>query len=181
MIASICRCILFRWLGYKEINNQVHPEKYVIALAPHTSNWDFIISMLYSGAKGMRCQFMMKKTWFFWPMGYLMHALGGIPVLRSRHANLTDQLADVARKSRSFHLCVTPEGTRRRNTEWRKGFYYIALKADVPILLYKLDYGRKTIECTRTIIPNGNYDRQIEEIKAYYKDAIGKHPDKFAI
>ncbi|MCQ2222507.1 MAG: 1-acyl-sn-glycerol-3-phosphate acyltransferase [Bacteroidaceae bacterium] len=181
MIQRLSKRILEGWLGYRVVCDQPHPDKYVIALAPHTSNWDFIIGMLHSYAYGTRCQFMMKKAWFFWPMGCLMRALGGIPVNRSRSASLTDQLAQVARQSTTFHLCITPEGTRKRVTEWKRGFYYIALKADIPILLYKLDYANRTIECTKTIRPNGDYFAQLEEIKAYYKDCQGKHPRHFSV
>ena len=100
---------------------------------------------------------------------------------RSRHTSLTDQLADIARRQETFNLCITPEGTRKRVTEWKRGFYYIALKAELPILLFGLDYGRKRIVCTRSIIPDGNADAQMQEIKEYFRDFQGKHPENFAI
>ena len=181
MIRSLCRTILTRWMGYRVNVDQPHPDKYVIALAPHTSNWDFIISQLYGRAYGIKCQFMMKKFWFFWPLGYLMRGLGGIPIQRDKRMSMTDQLAEVSKRSTTFHLCVTPEGTRKRVTDWKKGFYYIALKADIPILLYRLDYQKKLIECTKTIIPNGDYDTQIQEVKEYFKDCKGCHAEKFSV
>ena len=82
---------------------------------------------------------------------------------------------------KEFHLCITPEGTRSLNTEWKKGFYYIALKAKLPILLYGVDYEKKIISCTKTIIPDGNIDEQMKEIKLYFKDFKGKHPENFSI
>ena len=78
------------------------------------------------------------------------------------------------------HLCITPEGTRSRTEEWKKGFYYIALKAGLPILLYGIDYPTKTIRCTQVVVPNGNIDKQMNDIKAYFKDFTGRHPEKFA-
>ena len=72
---------------------------------------------------GFKCRFMMKKFWFFWPLGYLMRALGGIPVERSKKMSLTDQMAQQALEHEEFHLCITPEGTRKPVTEWKKGFY----------------------------------------------------------
>ncbi|MCQ2197845.1 MAG: 1-acyl-sn-glycerol-3-phosphate acyltransferase [Bacteroidaceae bacterium] len=181
MIKGLSKRILTKWMGFKINVTIPHPEKYIIALAPHTSNWDFIIGILYSRAMGFKCDFMMKKSWFFWPLGYIMKGLGGIPVERNKKMSLTDQLAKVAKSRKTFHLCITPEGTRKRVTEWKKGFYYIALKAEIPILLYAIDYKKKLIECTKMITPNGNFDEQIAEIKEYFRYTIGKIPKNFAI
>ena len=93
--------------------------------------------------------------------------------------SMTDQLAQVARERDIFHLCITPEGTRSRTEEWKKGFYYIAAKANMPILLYGIDYKKKLIECTRTIMPDGDIDRQMREIKLYFKRFEGLKPENF--
>jgi 1-acyl-sn-glycerol-3-phosphate acyltransferase len=92
---------------------------------------------------------------------------------------MTDNLAETAKKMDKFQLCITPEGTRSPNPDWKKGFYYIALKADIPILLYGVDYEKKEIVCTRTFIPTGNVDADMEVIKDYFKDFKGKYPEKF--
>jgi len=123
----------------------------------------------------------MKEEWFFFPLGWFFKRLGGIPVTRKKHTSLTETLAEKATTSDTFHLCVTPEGTRRKTAEWRKGFYYIALKANIPILLYAADYEKKLIRCTKQIIPNGDFDAQMKEIKQYYKDYKGKYPDSFTV
>ena len=81
----------------------------------------------------------------------------------------------------TFRLCITPEGTRKPTTEWKRGFYYIALKANLPILLYGLDYERKLVKCTRTFLPTGNVENDMAEIKAYFKEFTGRHPEKFKI
>lgn len=129
----------------------------------------------------MKSNFLMKKEWFFWPLGPLFRRLGGIPVYRQKHTSMTDAMAETARKAQVFHLCITPEGTRSRVEEWKKGFYFIALKAELPILLYAVDYERKLIKCTKTIIPNGDLEGQMREIKLYYKDFRGKKPENFTI
>ena len=181
MWKSFCRWLLYSRMGWTIDVTESHPEKYIICLAPHTSNWDFIIGQLYSGAEGMKCNFLMKKEWFFWPMGILMRKLGGIPVWRSKHTSMTDQLAMTAMKMDSFHLCVTPEGTRSANAEWKLGFYFIALKANLPILLYGVDFEKKTIVCRKTIIPDGDVEKQMKEVKEYFKDFKGKIPENFAL
>lgn len=173
--------ILFDWMGFREEISEPFPAKYIIALAPHTSNWDFIIGMLFCRAKDFNCNFLMKKEWFFWPLGKLMHKLGGIPVYRSKKTGLTDIVAEKAKEMDTFRLCITPEGTRKANKEWKKGFYYIALKANIPILLYGLDYKRKLIKCSRTFIPTGNVEKDMEEIKQYFTEFEGKHPERFII
>ena len=179
--SAIARKILYGWLHFEETVTQPIPEKCIIALAPHTSNWDFIIGNLYSRATGMPCDFLMKKEWFFWPMGILMRRLGGIPVYRSRHMHSTDIIARRALQADTFRLCITPEGTRKAQPHWKRGFYYIALKANLPILLYGLDFAKRRIVCTKTIIPDGNVDEQLQEIKAYYSDFKGLHPDQFCV
>lgn len=123
----------------------------------------------------------MKKEWFIGPFGTLFRELGGIPVWRDKHTSMTDILAQQAKDVETFHLCVTPEGTRSLNAEWKKGFYFIALKAGIPILLYGLDFEKKLISCTKSIIPTGNVDQDMKEIKLYFKDFVGKNPKLFTI
>ena len=94
---------------------------------------------------------------------------------------MTDSMAESAKAASEFHLCITPEGTRSPNPDWKKGFYFIAQKAGIPILLYGLDYERRHIQCTKTIIPNGNLEEQMREIKLYFKDFKGKIPNNFTI
>ena len=173
------RFLLYRVMGWRSEVTVEWPAKYVVALAPHTSNWDFIMGQLYSRAEGMRCEFLMKKEWFFWPLGPLFRKWGGIPVERKKHTSLTDQIAAIAREREAFGLCVTPEGTRKPVADWKLGFYYIAQKAGIPILLYGLDYGRKRIVCTHTFTPTGDVERDMKEIRAYFRDFKGKHPENF--
>jgi len=94
---------------------------------------------------------------------------------------MTDAMAQTARETNVFHLCITPEGTRSRVEEWKKGFYYIAQGANIPILLYGLDYEKKLIQCTKTIMPSGDLEKDIREIKLYFKDFKGKKPENFTI
>lgn len=181
MVKAICRWILYKQMGWKKNVTVDHPDKYIICLAPHTSNWDFLIGQLYSKAEGLKSNFLMKKEWFFWPLGSLFRAMGGIPVWRSKHMSMTDNLASEATKATSFRLCITPEGTRSLNPDWKKGFYFIALKANIPVLLYGVDYEKKLIQCTKSIIPTGELEIEMQEIKLYFKDFKGKHPEKFTI
>lgn len=180
MIQGFCRWLLYKKLGWTKCVTVAHPDKFIICLAPHTSNWDFIIGQLYAQAEGFKINFLMKREWFFWPLGVIFRSLGGIPVWRTKHTSMTDNLAETAKTKDSFKLCITPEGTRSPNTEWKKGFYFIALKAEIPILLYGVDYEKKKIVCTDSITPSGNIDEDMPKIKSYFKDFKGKKPENFA-
>lgn len=180
MIQRFCRWLLYKKLGWTKCITVAHPDKFIICLAPHTSNWDFIIGQLYAQAEGFKINFLMKREWFFWPLGVIFKSLGGIPVWRSKHTSMTDNLAETAKTKDSFKLCITPEGTRSPNTEWKKGFYFIALKAEIPILLYGVDYEKKKIVCTDSFTPSGNIDEEMPKIKSYFKDFKGKKPENFA-
>ncbi|WP_337482077.1 1-acyl-sn-glycerol-3-phosphate acyltransferase [Prevotellamassilia timonensis] len=181
MLKSICKTILHRWLGWRiEVTEQT-PDKCIICVAPHTSNWDFIIGELYYTSIGLTSNFLMKKEWFFWPFGRLLKRIGGIPVERSKHTSMTDQLAQKAKESSRFSLAITPEGTRSLAKQWKRGFYFIALKAQLPILLYAIDYPNKRIVCTKTLHPSGNVDADMRIIMEYYRQFEGKHPEKFVV
>ena len=174
MLQAISKWLLYKFMGWKKDVRFTLPDKAIICLAPHTSNYDFIIGQLYVRAEQQKSNFLMKKEWFFWP-------LGPIPVWRDKHTSMTDRLADYAMKADKFQLCITPEGTRSLNPEWKKGFYYIALKAKLPIYLYALDYEKKLIECSKIITPSGDVEQDMKEIKLYFKDFKGKHPELFTI
>ena len=102
-------------------------------------------------------------------------------MFRQKKMSMTDSMAETAKQVDQFKLCITPEGTRKRVEEWKKGFSFIALKAGIPILLYGADYERKLIQCTKTIIPSGDLEKDMREIKLYFKDFKGKKPENFTI
>ena len=118
MLRKFCGWLLYKKMGWKKVITECHPDKYIICLAPHTSNWDFILGQLYAHAEGIKNNFLMKKEWFFWPFGILLRRLGGIPVWRSKHTSMTDNLANRAKEAKEFRLCVTPEGTRSLNRDY---------------------------------------------------------------
>ena len=181
MKKAICGFIYYKLLGWKTKVSAPDYDKYIICAAPHTTNWDLIIGKLFYGAIGRETGFMMKKDWFFWPLGPIFRWMGGIPVDRSRKTSLVDQMIKIAKSSQKFHLAITPEGTRKANPNWKKGFYYIAQGASMPILLIAIDYEKKCITAEKVIHPSGDLDKDMREIKLYYKNFKGKYPEKFSI
>lgn len=156
-------------------------DKMLICLAPHTSNWDFIIGRLYYSALGLKVSFLIKKEWLRPPLGAWMRSLGAIPVDRSKRNSLTDQLAEYFRKSEKLHLAITPEGTRKPNPNWKLGFYYIAKKAGVPILPVALDNKQKKAIVFDLFYPGEDAEADIAKIKSLYKGIQGKHPENFVL
>lgn len=181
MKKAIYSFIYYRLLGWKTHVTVPDYDKCVICAAPHTTNFDLFIGKLFYGALGRKTSFMMKKEWFFFPMGIFFKAAGGITVDRGRKTSLVDQMVNHFAKSRKFHLAITPEGTRKPNPDWKKGFYYIALKAQVPIVLIGIDYEKKTITATKAVMPSGDIDKDMREIKLYFKDFKGKYPENFVL
>ena len=112
MLKKLSSWLLFRVMGWKKEVEIDFPDKFIICHAPHTSNWDFLIGQLYGLSQGIKINFLMKKEWFFWPMGIIFKKMGGIPVYRSKHTSMTDRIAEHAIKAEKFGLCITPEGTR---------------------------------------------------------------------
>jgi 1-acyl-sn-glycerol-3-phosphate acyltransferase len=157
------------------------PAQCVICVAPHTSNWDFIIGMLFYKSIGGKPHVLMKKEWFFFPVGNLLKKIGALPVDRSKKTSLSDQMVELFRSNNHLQLAIAPEGTRKRTLQWKTGFYYIALNAGVPITLAYIDYSKKEVGVKEIFYPTGNVQSDIEEIKNQYKDVKGKHPKRFAI
>ena len=181
MKQQLCRFIYHRLLGWKTVITVPFYEKCVICAAPHASNWDLLIGKLFYGSLGRRASFLMKKEWFFFPLNLVFKAMGGIPVNRGKKNSLVDQMARRFASCSRFNLAITPEGTRKANPEWKKGFYYIALQAQVPIMLFGIDYPSKTITCTKAIVPSGNIEKDMREIKRYFMQFTGRHPEYFSV
>lgn len=149
--------------------------KLVAIVAPHTSNWDFIVGILVVFALGLRVQFLGKHTLFNPWLGWLMRWLGGTPVIRDTPQGAVADAAEmIAREERVF-LAITPTGTRRRGTPWRSGFYNIALAAKVPILPAAFDYGHRSLRLFPLFEPTGNYEADLARLQALYEGARGRN------
>lgn len=154
--------------------------KCIICVAPHTSNWDFVLGKLAYASVDRHAGFLMKETWFFWPLGCLFRAIGGIAVPRSRrHGSLTDAVVQRFNDSDRLQLAITPEGTRSRTARWHTGFLHIAARAGVPVELGVIDYRLRTITVERVFTPTGDVDADLRAVKDFYRGATGKYPEKF--
>lgn len=170
--------IFHKILGWKIVNLQPDIDKCIIAIAPHTSNYDFIIGKLAYSSIGRNAHFLIKKEWFVFPFNLFFKSIGGIPVERGKKGSLTDQLANKFNEYEKLQIALTPEGTRKKVNEWKKGFYYIAQKANVPIVLIGFDYPSKSAVFLGNFFPTGDYKNDILKIKDHYKGFVGKHPGR---
>lgn len=160
---------IFRLTGWRIIGSVPTTEnKYIIIAAPHTSNWDFIIGVMVRSIVGFDSKFLGKKSLFRKPFGWLFRWLGGIPVDRSRAANLVDQVVSIFNDHDKFVLAIAPEGTRKNVTEWKTGFYYIAHGAGVPIVRSKIDIPNKTVTFYKPFMTTGSIEKDLPKIKEVY-------------
>jgi len=169
--------------GWKIEQNISIPEKCVICIAPHTSNWDFIIGKLVYNSLKRQSAFLIKKEWLVFPFSLILKPMGAIGVDRSKKSSVTDQVAEKITNREISQIAITPEGTRKRNAEWKKGFYYIAKKAGVPIVLAGFNFKKKKVMFDKIFMPTDDEQGDFEKIKDYYRNAdiAGKHPELFAL
>lgn len=148
----------------------------ILVAAPHTSNWDFVHMLAISAEAGISVKYLGKKTLFTPPFGWLMRALGGIPVDRSAPQGLVEDLTARVRAGERFYLVITPEGTRSAGTYWKSGFYRIALDTGLPLTLGFVDRTTMTAGLGPTFTPSGDVRADMDVIRAFYADKAGHDP-----
>ncbi len=153
--------------------------KAVFIIAPHTSNLDFYIGRMYCWIKNIRIKVVIKQEAFFWPFGALLKKVGGLPIDRSKSTNKVDQVVEMFNETDSMFFALTPEGTRKRVDKWKRGFYFIALKAKVPILLSYIDYEKKEAGVGPPFYPTGDFEKDFKEIENFYRGRKAKYPENF--
>jgi len=174
---SIGRLIL-RLTGWRTEVIPPHTSRYVMIGAPHTSNWDFFAMLLLMTVERIPIRWMGKDSLFKWPLGIFMRSLGAIPVNRRENTNLVDQIVALFDENDELIIGLSPEGTRRKTSRWRTGFYYIALKANVPIVMAYVDYKHKVCGLGPSFKPTGDIQADFEIVRGFYTGIIGKKPHK---
>ena len=177
MLKILSRLIL-KLLGWHVDVTLPKEKKFVMIGAPHTTNWDLPIGLLCFWSVPVRITWVAKKQLFVGPFNYFFRALGGIPVDRSVHTGFIEQIAEQFNQREEMIFGLTPEGTRSRTEYWKTGFYYIALKAKVPICCAYVDFPSRTIGFGKMIMPSGDINKDFEQIKLFYQDKTGKYPEK---
>ncbi len=153
-------------------------QSFVLIGAPHTSNWDFVFTMLLIYASGIKISWIGKDSLFRPPFGSLFRRLGGIAVNRSVRQDFVGQIVAQFQQDKKLVVAISPEGTRSKSDYWKTGFYYMALGAQVPIVMGYIDYQQKVVGLGPCFYPSGNIQADFEQIKAFYAAKVGKYPHK---
>ncbi len=164
--------------GWSAVGKVPEERRFVLIAAPHTSNWDFLYFVGLTEDLGIMPHFMAKKSLFRWPVRKFMFDMGGVSVDRASTQNYVEQMIDEFKKRDEFMLTIAPEGTRGRAKAWKTGFYHIAMGANVPIVIGKMDYSRKTGGLGSAIWPTGDYAADMAKIKIQYDGVVPRHPDR---
>jgi 1-acyl-sn-glycerol-3-phosphate acyltransferase len=167
--------------GWKFEGSIPDEPKFVMIIAPHTSNWDFVVGLWAYFALGFRGSFLGKHTIFRWPLGVFMRWLGGIPVERSVSRDRVSESVQAFQSAEKLVLIIAPEGTRKFVPEWKTGFYHVAHNACVPIVPVVFDFGRRIIAILPAFRTTGNRDADIGALQDRYRGIKGRHPENFAL
>ena len=152
-------------------------KKAVIIAAPHTSWHDFYIGVFLRRVLDIKTNFVGKKELFVWPLGYYFRAVGGVPLNRSTNENKVEAIAKEFDKFKEFRITFAPEGTRKKVEQWRTGFYYIAKAANVPIIMFTLDFKNKKNTISEPFYPTDDIDADFKFMHSFYNGIIGKKPE----
>lgn len=176
MLAALARWIL-RVGGWEIVGGAPAEPKAVLIAAPHTSNWDGFWALAYKTAVGIDVHFFAKESLFWFPLGTVLRALGGIPIDRADAGSAVQQVVDSFAAEESFYFGLAPEGTRRRTRGWKTGFYRIALSAGVPVYLGFLDFGARRIGIGLRLDLSGDPEADLAVCRDFYSGVTGRRPE----
>jgi len=174
---------MLAWFFYRlgwTVKGEFPPQhkKYVVAVAPHTSGWDFVIGIMARSAIKMKhTHYLGKSQLFRPPFGWFFRMLGGTPVDRSSPHNVVDQVVQIFNAHDEYIVALAPEGTRKKVEQLRTGFYYIAKKAGVPIVPVGFDFEKKQVIIGEPLFPSENFDADIQVLLNFYRTIKGKIPE----
>ena len=172
---------ILKVLGYKIDCVNLPPElkKCVLLFAPHTSYYDFLIGVMAISAMGFKASLLIKKEAFFWPLGPILRRCGGIPIDRKHVKKFPVYAANYIKEQDEIAFLISPEGTRALNKNWKRGFYFIACEAGVPIVPGYLDFRTKRGGVLPAYYPTGDYEKDLAELEKRYYGMHGLHKGKF--
>jgi 1-acyl-sn-glycerol-3-phosphate acyltransferase len=174
----IYKWIFFRLMGWKIVGTiDENITKCVMMVAPHTSWHDFYLGIFSRGVTGIEINWVGKKELFRFPFGGYFKYMGGAPLDRTGGLNKVDAIAEVFKKKAVFRLAIAPEGTRKKVTELKTGFYYIAMKANVPIIPVAFDYAKKEVRFGNPFYPTANLEADMKILCQHFVGAKGKIPE----
>jgi 1-acyl-sn-glycerol-3-phosphate acyltransferase len=168
-------------MGWEVVGEFPDIKKSIVIFAPHTAHIDALYGKLGFCELGVNYKFLSKKELFFFPMNLVMKKFGSMAVRGVKGKNAIYQVADILKHADELHIVISPEGRISKVDDWNKGFYYMAVKAQVPIVVGFLDYEKKQMGVKGTIYELSDYNHVIAQINEMYKDVKGKNPEAFVL
>lgn len=171
----LARIIYFKLMGWKFYGNlPAAIKKCVVIVVPHTSWHDFYLGLLVRRILDVDIKFVAKKELFKPPFGWYFKWMGGTALDRTQGQKKVEAIAQIFNEKEEFRLAISPEGTRKKVTDWKTGFYYISLAANVPIVMIAFNFGEKAVKVSKPYTPSGNKEKDFEVIREFFKNVTGK-------
>ncbi len=177
MFKLLARIFLYL-TGWEAVGTRAADKKIVLTAAPHTSNWDLAYLLAITRALDVKVSWLGKHSLFWWPIGPILRALGGVPIRRDRPEQVVEQIVRAFDEAETLTLAITPEGTRSTARYWKSGFYRIAKAAGVPIQLGFSDYARRRGGFGPAFMPSDDVRADMDKIRAFFADTVARHPDQ---
>ncbi|TAI48325.1 1-acyl-sn-glycerol-3-phosphate acyltransferase [Flagellimonas allohymeniacidonis] len=173
----LSRFLYFKVLGWKLVGKFPDLDKCVVIVIPHTHWYDFFIGLMIREIVGKQINYVAKKSLFKPPFGWIFRITGGAPVDRSQSSNTVDSVAQIFEEKKVFRFALAPEGTRKKVKKLKTGFYHIAKKARVPIVMVAFDFGKKQVKISEPFHPTENVDEDFQRIHQFYEGVKGRIPE----
>ncbi len=173
---ALAKFIYFKILGWQLLGSFPQLDKCVVIVVPHTSWVDFFLGLLVRRVLNEDIHFIGKKSLFKPPFGWFFRWMGGAPIDRSKRLDTVTAIAKIFKEKNKFRLALSPEGTRKKVSKWKTGFYYIAKEAKVPIVLVAFDFGKKQVKISEPQYPTSQLEKDFATYKAFFKGVVGKVP-----
>jgi 1-acyl-sn-glycerol-3-phosphate acyltransferase len=175
-ISSFIGLTVLSFLGWKVVGRLPEKSKFIAAVAPHTSNWDFVVAIAVMLSMNLRVRFMGKKALFFWPFNLLLKSWGGIAIDRNAKNGVVEQMVKQFQENSHLILGIAPEGTRKKNSKWKSGFLHIAYQAEVPVVPVSLDFAKKQLRFHQEIEISSNIEMELLKVKEIFSEVCAKNP-----
>lgn len=170
--------LIFKLSGWKvEGNLPPRPHRFLLVIAPHTSNWDVVYAVGAAAITGLKIRFLANKKVFIHVQGPLLHAFGGIPINKEQNEGVVPKAVQLFKENTEFVLALNPEGGLVKCKDFRTGFYYIAQQAQIPLLVSYFDYKRKVVGIGELYHLTGDMERDFNYLWDFYKDKVAKYPE----
>ncbi len=171
MISWLAKLVFFRIMGWSIEGDFTDLKKFILAVVPHTKNMDFIVGIMTRAVINKKINYLGKKELFNPLTGWFFRALGGTSINRSSNENKVSAIAKIFKEKDEFIMAIAPEGTRKKVERWKTGFYYIALEANVPILLVHFNHPGKKVSFLKLFYPMGDIEKDFKEMEACFEQA----------